>query len=117
MAELPCRGGAAASFAGGDVVRFHLGTTRPDRRPGRSRGQAVVRERASVPDEFAVFCREQHGRVVATIAVYCGDPALAEEVAQEALAKACQHWPRVGAPSTHAVGPRNRLGVSSAKAR
>ena len=42
-----------------------------------------------------MFCHQQHRRVVATIAVYCGDPSLAEEVAQEALAKACEHWPRV----------------------
>lgn len=55
----------------------------------------MVRGRSGAPDDFAVFCHQQHRRVVATIAVYCGDPSLAEEVAQEALAKACEHWPRV----------------------
>lgn len=51
--------------------------------------------RSGAPDDFAVFCHEQHRRVVATIAVYCGDPLLAEEVAQEAFAKACEQWSRV----------------------
>lgn len=94
MVEAPCGDRSAASFADGPVVRFPL-IPIGDRAPGWSRGHAVVRERASVPDDFAIFCREQHGRVVATIAVYCGDPALAEEVAQEALEKACLHWSRV----------------------
>lgn len=84
-----------AAFAVQGGVRFPLCATRAVRVPGRTWGPMVARGRASVPDDFAVFCREQHGRVVATIAVYCGDAALAEEVAQEALAKACQHWGRV----------------------
>lgn len=81
-------------FATETAVRFHevsssAGAAR------RGQDDVVVRERPASPDDFAVFCHQQHRRVVATIAVYCGDPSLAEEVAQEALAKACEHWPRV----------------------
>lgn len=95
MAGVPGRRADVATFAVEGGVRFPLDATRAVRVPGRTWGRMVARGRASVPDDFAVFCREQHGRVIATIAVYCGDAALAEEVAQEALAKACQHWGRV----------------------
>lgn len=52
-------------------------------------------DRPAPPEDFVVFCQEQHRRVVASMVVFCGDAALAEEIAQEALAKACQHWERV----------------------
>ena len=43
--------------------------------------------------------RDQWGRVVAAMAGYLGDLALAEEVAQEAFAIAAERWPREGAPA------------------
>lgn len=84
-------------FAGGVAVRFPSAGTRTVRGSERGWGHMLAEDRPGAPDDFAVFCHEQHRRVVATIAVYCGDAALAEEVAQEALAKACQHWSRVRA--------------------
>jgi RNA polymerase sigma-70 factor (sigma-E family) len=58
--------------------------------------------------EFAAFCLEEHPRLVGALSLYCGDPVLAEELAQDALSTACRDWKRVrhlGAPGawTHRV--------------
>ncbi len=42
------------------------------------------------------FCRDQHPRLVRSLAVYTGDRDLAEELAQESLARAYRDWDRVG---------------------
>jgi RNA polymerase sigma-70 factor (ECF subfamily) len=49
-----------------------------------------------VPGELDSFCRREHPRLVGALSLYCGDPSLAEEVAQEALSRACARWGRVG---------------------
>ena len=55
----------------------------------------------SIANEIAVersvddFCRGEYGRIYGTLRLYCGDVALAEELAQEALARAVKHWDRV----------------------
>jgi RNA polymerase sigma factor (sigma-70 family) len=41
------------------------------------------------------FCREQKPRLVGTLTLYCGDPDVAEELAQETLSRVCLHWRRV----------------------
>jgi RNA polymerase sigma factor (sigma-70 family) len=38
------------------------------------------------------FCREQWGRLVGALYLYVGDRHLAEELAQETLVRAVQHW-------------------------
>lgn len=43
--------------------------------------------------ELAVFCRRDYPRLVGMIGLYCGDRDLAEDIAQEALARLCRHWP------------------------
>lgn len=51
--------------------------------------------------EFSAFCEEEHPRLVGALSLYCGDRAVAEELAQDALARACRDWKRVrrlGAP-------------------
>ncbi len=58
--------------------------------------------------EFAAFCVEEHPRLVGALSLYCGDRAVAEELAQDALSRACRDWRRVrrlGAPGawTHRV--------------
>jgi RNA polymerase sigma factor (sigma-70 family) len=58
--------------------------------------------------EFAAFCIEEHPRLVGALSLYCGNRAVAEELAQDALAKACRDWGKVrrlGAPGawTHRV--------------
>jgi RNA polymerase sigma-70 factor (sigma-E family) len=41
------------------------------------------------------FIEREHPRLVGALSLYCGDADLAEEVAQEALARACRDWSRV----------------------
>lgn len=58
--------------------------------------------------EFAAFCAEEHPRLVGALSLYCGDRALAEELAQDALSRAFRDWTKVrrfGAPGawTHRV--------------
>ena len=52
-------------------------------------------ERATEGDGFDAFCREAHPRVVGALSHLCGDGAIAEELAQEALIRAHQRWERV----------------------
>ncbi len=45
--------------------------------------------------ELAAFCAAEHPRLVGSLVLYTGERALAEELAQEALARVCRDWPRV----------------------
>lgn len=45
--------------------------------------------------DFEQFCSRAQPRLVGTLVLYCGDRDVAEELAQEALARACLRWPRV----------------------
>lgn len=50
----------------------------------------------SGPDaDLVVFCEREHPRLVGALSLYCGDAALAEELAQEALYRVCREWPAV----------------------
>lgn len=46
-------------------------------------------------DELAAFCAAEHARLVGLLALYTGDRAVAEELAQESFIRACEHWPRL----------------------
>jgi RNA polymerase sigma-70 factor (ECF subfamily) len=46
-------------------------------------------------DPRVEFCRREHSRLVGALSLYCGDTYLAEEIAQEALARACRSWGRI----------------------
>jgi RNA polymerase sigma-70 factor (ECF subfamily) len=48
-----------------------------------------------VSSEFADFCGAQHERLVGSLGLYLGDRAVAEELAQEALARAWARWSKV----------------------
>ena len=54
------------------------------------------------PEELDAFCRREYPRLVGTLSLYCGDRHLAEELAQEALARACGRWTQVS--QMHAPG-------------
>lgn len=41
------------------------------------------------------FCRIEFPRLVGALSLYCGDAFVAEELAQETLARACAQWRRV----------------------
>jgi len=51
----------------------------------------VVRHR----QELEEFCSAAYPRLVRALALHCGDRHLAEDLAQEALIRACRHWRRV----------------------
>jgi RNA polymerase sigma factor (sigma-70 family) len=45
--------------------------------------------------ELASFCRQEYPRLVGTLSLYCGDRFVAEELAQETIARVCRDWHRV----------------------
>lgn len=45
--------------------------------------------------QLAEFCRLEWPRLVGSLILYTGERDLAEEIAQETLVRACQHWPKV----------------------
>jgi len=47
------------------------------------------------PDDLAAFCAREYPRLVGALHLYCGDHHVAEEMAQEALLRACRDWPRI----------------------
>lgn len=48
-------------------------------------------------EDFDAFARREHPRLVGALTLYCGDPAVAEELAQDALVRARERWSRVSA--------------------
>lgn len=50
---------------------------------------------ADVDPALADLCRQEHPRLVGLLALYVGDVATAEDLAQETLVRLHQHWPRV----------------------
>lgn len=46
--------------------------------------------------ELERFCRDHHPRLVRWLTLHVGDQTVAEELAQDAFARVCQHWERVG---------------------
>lgn len=49
----------------------------------------------SAPDDLVAFCEVQRPRLVGMLGLHCGDPDVAEELAQDAIAKACEKWTKV----------------------
>lgn len=48
------------------------------------------------PEDPETFCAQVGGRLTAALTLYTGDRHVAEELAQEALARAWERWDRVG---------------------
>jgi RNA polymerase sigma-70 factor (sigma-E family) len=48
-----------------------------------------------VADELTAFCSSAYPRLVRTLDLYCGDVGVAEELAQETLARVWRHWKKV----------------------
>lgn len=55
----------------------------------------AVADMGRAPADLAGFYAAQYPRLVGALSLYCGDRDLAAELAQEAMARACRHWPRV----------------------
>lgn len=49
-------------------------------------------------DEVTAFCAQHHGRLIGLLSLQVGDRHVAEELAQDVLAKVCQHWPGLQDP-------------------
>jgi RNA polymerase sigma-70 factor (ECF subfamily) len=56
-----------------------------------------VAQAVDLPEGLDAFCRREHPRLVGALSLYCGDASLAEELAQDALERACEQWGRVSA--------------------
>jgi RNA polymerase sigma-70 factor (sigma-E family) len=51
--------------------------------------------RADRPDDVDAFCRREWPRLVGALSLFTGDADLAEELAQETLARVCRDWRKV----------------------
>lgn len=49
----------------------------------------------SAPPELVALCEREHRRLVGVVGLLVGDRHLAEELAQEALVRACRDWAKV----------------------
>lgn len=49
----------------------------------------------TAPPGLAAFCQREQARLVGMLDLYLGDLGTAEEIAQEALLRACEHWEKV----------------------
>lgn len=68
----------------------------------------------SLDPACADFCRAEYPRLVGALSLYCGDSHLAQDCAQEALARACVDWRRVSnCTSPHAWALR--VGINLTK--
>lgn len=65
------------------------------------------------PADLIEFCRAEYERLVRFLSLYCGEPVLAEELAQESLTQACRHWNSVRAMDNPRAWLR-RVGVNAA---
>jgi len=58
---------------------------------------STVKSRARTPDGVVAFCAAIHPRLVGALAYQCGNIGVAEELAQEALARVWERWSTVHA--------------------
>lgn len=78
---------------------------------GPPMSEVVVR--ASTDSSLSAFYRAEYPRLVAALTLYCGDRELAAELAQETMARAWRHWPRIGRFESPA-GWVHRVGINLA---
>src|SRR5688500_2782768 len=72
--------------------------------------------RVGAEADLTHFCQTQYPRLVGTLALFCGDRLVAEELAQEALARACAQWDRVST-MTAPAGWTHRVAINLANSR
>ena len=47
------------------------------------------------PEDLDAFCRVEYSRVQGALVLYTGEPALAEELTQDAFVRVCRDWTKV----------------------
>jgi RNA polymerase sigma-70 factor (ECF subfamily) len=85
----PAGGGALSRHGKGDVAF-------PGPRPDESAVVEAVATAAGTAVSFDAFFRDAGSRMVSFAFLLTGDLPLAQDLAQESLARAWQHWPDVG---------------------
>ena len=70
---------------------------RTDEGPARSRDADMTGQARRVDEQLATFCEAEHAQLTGLLTLVTGDRHVAEELAQEALERACANWPRVRA--------------------
>lgn len=75
-------------------------------------------ERVTLSEEASLrdFCAAQYPRLLGTLTLYCGDRGVAEELAQETLARACASWSKVQRMDSPGAWV-NRVGINLANSR
>src|SRR3712207_1363468 len=63
------------------------------------------------------FCSDVRAGLVGALALYCGDRAVAEELAQEALVRTWERWDRIEAPRAFTYHVAFNLARSSLRRR
>lgn len=72
----------------------------------------------ATPPEFAHFARQEHPRLVGALTLYCGDPGIAEELAQDTLVRCRERWDRVaGADRPGAYAHRIAINLANSRFR
>lgn len=79
----------------------------------RPESTGVWEEEASAEEAFESFCAERYGRIVSAVRVIVGDRATAEDVAQEAFARAYISWAKLW-PEGHPVAWVHRVATNLA---
>ncbi len=73
----------------------------------------VSKQKASPEEAFQAFCEERYARVVSAVRVIVGDRATAEDMTQEAFARAYISWPKLW-PDGNPVGWVHRVATNLA---
>jgi RNA polymerase sigma-70 factor (sigma-E family) len=69
-----------------------------------------------IPEDLEAFCHAEYDGLVGLLGLYCGDGFVAEELAQEALARTCRDWRRVRTMSRPDAWLR-RVAINLARSR
>ena len=57
--------------------------------------RAIRRNFIKGSPELETFCRNEYPKLVGSLSLFCGDSGVAQELAQEALMRACRDWSKV----------------------